>query len=308
VSARLVLPPDAPREEWLAARRPAITASEVAVILGISPFDSAFNLFFRKTGQISDDFDNDAMSLGRHLEPWIADQWAADHPEWHVFEGGLFASEERPWQMATPDRRLSGTCGPVFDPAVSLLEIKSSGSYDGWGEDGTDQIPAYYRAQVLWQLDVLGLAEAHVTCFFLATRQRRDYVVAYDVRDVHLMREAASTFLMRIEDGDPPPVDGHDATARALMELWPKVEDGEATIPAGLARRYEAAKRAAKKAKARVALAENEIRNRIGDAKTVLDPGGAKVATRSRYEVAEHVRAAYTVDKLTAPRAKKEAS
>jgi putative phage-type endonuclease len=310
VSARLVLPPDAPREEWLAARRPAITASEVAVILGISPFDSAFNLYYRKRGEISDDYDNDAMSLGRHLEPWIADRWAADHPKWHVSETGLWQSEERPWQMATPDRLLQDRGAGEHDwrERDSVLEIKSSGTYDGWGEDGTDQIPPYYRAQVLWQLDVLGLAEAHVTCFFLATRQRRDYVVAYDQADVELMRAAASTFLMRIEDGDPPPVDGHDATARALMELWPKVEDGEATIPAGLARRYEAAKKAAKKAKARVALAENEIRNRIGDAKTVLDPGGAKVATRSRYEVAEHTRAACTVDKLTAPRAKKEAS
>src|SRR5260221_100837 len=104
--ARLILPHDADRDEWLAARRLGVTASEIAVILGISPFDSPFNLYYKKTGQISEDFDNNAMSLGRHLEPWIADRWADEHPDWHIEMAGLFASVDRPWQLATPDRLL----------------------------------------------------------------------------------------------------------------------------------------------------------------------------------------------------------
>jgi len=311
MTARLILPADAPRDQWLAARRGGVTASEIAVILGISPYDSPFNLYYRKRGELTDDYDNTAMSLGRHLEPWIADQWAADHPEWTVGTGGLYASEERSWQMATPDRLLyDGLCRcPDFadvadDHADSLLEIKSSGTYDGWGDDGTDVIPAYYRAQVLWQLDVMGLAEAHVTCFFLSTRNRRDYVVAYDADDVQLMRKAAHAFMDAVEAGTPPDIDWHPATEAALKALNPKVDDDETEIAAALADRYATAcQRFAlwKRIKKQV---ENELRDAMGPHKRAT-AGGLTVATRSIYTVPEHTRPESHMDKLTPPRSKK---
>ncbi|WP_242890145.1 lambda-exonuclease family protein [Actinomadura litoris] len=311
MSARLLITPTASYEEWKAKRaelsRTAVTASEIAIVLGISPWGSAFNLYHLKRGTITDDFEDNAMSLGRHLEPWIADRWAEDHPEFGVDITGLWQSEDRPWQMATPDRYLWGLAAGERDwrKHDSLLEIKSSAGYEGWGEDGTDEIPAHIRAQVLWQLDTLGLTKGHVTCWFKHTDQRRDYVIAYDEADVDLMRCEAHSFLEAVKHGDPPPIDASAATGHALMKLWPTVEDHEAIVPAGLRRRYHAALVAQKKAKERVKRAENEIRARIGNAKTVLDPTGEKVATRSKYEVREHVRAAYTVDKLVPPRAKK---
>lgn len=288
MSARLVLPADAPREQWLAARRKGITATEIAVILGISPFDSPFNLYWRKRGEIPEDYDNTAMSLGRHLEPWIADQWAADHPEFLLCLGGLYASEERLWQMATPDRRLVESAGEpepvppvVDDEAVALLEIKSSGTYDGWGEDGTDQIPPYYRAQVLWQLDVMELETAHVTCFFLGTRSRRDYVVAYDATDVTLMRTAALEFLQRLEQGDPPDIDHHPATLGALKALHPDLEDETATVPDEVAEDYRWARGALASAEEQADHAENQLRAAMGAARKAVDKSGEPVCSRS---------------------------
>jgi len=332
VTARLVLPADAPRDEWLAKRREGITASEIAVILGISPFDSPFNLYYKKRGEIGEDFDNTAMSLGRHLEPWIADRWAADHPEWKVAPSGLYVSLARPWQMCTPDRDLYDAewydaltpeqlQAEDIDPQ-SLLEIKSSGTYEGWGEDGTDEIPAYYRAQVLWQLDTLGLAEAHVTCLFLSTRQRRDYVVAWDEADVLLMREAAREFLDRVERGDAPPIDHTPATTAALRELYPLGDDDtETEVPADLAAEYRAARAALDQARERYDLAVNRLRAAMGDARRALTPDGDPVASRSVYERTgvdtRRLRADYpdaytacrtvsTVDQITPARAKKE--
>lgn len=321
MSARLILPPDAPREEWLATRRKGVTASEIAVILGISPFDSPFNLFHKKTGTISEDFDNDAMSLGRHLEPWIADQWAADHPEWNLLPAGLYASYERPWQMATPDRRISHRARIA---CTSLLEIKSAGSYEGWGEDGTDQVPPYYRAQALWQADVWDLPGIYLTCFFLGTRQRRDYVIPYDETDVKLMREAAQMFLEMVADGEAPSIDHAPATAQALKQLYPLDEDAEdAQIPADLASDYRYAKRSLDDAQEHYDLLTNQVRALMGSAKKAMS-GKEKVATRSVYEQsrvdAKRLRAEFpdayeacrttsTVDKLTpARRAKKDAS
>ncbi|MBO0875326.1 MAG: hypothetical protein J2P19_18235 [Pseudonocardia sp.] len=66
-----------------------------------------------------------------------------------------------------------------MDPDA-LLEIKHSASYDGWGDEGTDEIPVYYRAQVLWQMDAFGLDTAYVACLFLASHTIREYVLTMD--------------------------------------------------------------------------------------------------------------------------------
>lgn len=317
MNAALLIPPDASYEEWLARRAElssnAVTASEIAAVMGISPWDSPFNLYWKKLGEIGDDFDNDKLSLRRYMEPWIADRWAADNPHFLMGLGGLWANSQRPWQMATPDRILCDRTQsdmPIETArrrALSLLEIKSSGSYDGWGEDGSDEIPVYYRAQVLWQLDTLDLDDAFVTCFFLHTEKRRDYVIGRDDDDIALMREAALKFLARIERRDPPPIDAHDATRAALKALNPKVEDEDVEVPTVIALDYEAACDAVRHADAAKAEAENRLRAAMGHAKRAVC-GGGKVATRSVYEVKEHVRSACTVDKLTPARTPKEAS
>lgn len=280
-AATLLLPHDADREEWLAARRKGVTASEIAAILGLSPWESTFGLYWKKLGVLSEDYDDDVLSLGRHLEPWIADRWAEDHPEFVVRPSGLYANRERSWQLCTPDRDLYYE---QSETVQHVLEIKSSGSYDGWGEDGTDEIPVYYRAQVLWQLDTLGLTEAHVTCFFLSSRSRRDYVVRYDTADVELMRKAALEFLDRLKNENPPPVDDHTATADALKALYPLDEDApEAEIPAALADEYERARAAYTLAESRKSEAEARLRAAMGTAKRAVS-GGQKVASRSVYE------------------------
>jgi putative phage-type endonuclease len=306
VTATLLLPHDAPREEWLDRRREGVTASEIATILGISPWDSAFNLYWRKLGEIPEDFDNTAMSLGRHLEPWIADRWAEDHPEFVIAETGLWRHDERTWQMATPDRYLLDRHSEERDHDAPL-EIKSAGSYDGWGDEGTDQIPAYYRAQVLWQLDTLGLSKAHVTCWFKQADRRRDYVAAYDIRDVDLMRQAALEFLDQLADRTPPPVDGHKATLAALKQLHPKVEDREVEVPIRLALDYEAACTNLRVAQLDKAELENRLRDLMGDAKYAYC-AGQKVATRAVYDVSQYTVQGFHVDKLIHPNAPKDPS
>lgn len=337
VTARLLIPPTATYEEWKAKRaelsRTAVTASEIATVLGISPWGSPFNLFHVKRGTITDDYEDDVLSLGRHLEPWVADRWAADHPEFGLELGGLWANTDRPWQMATPDRLLydaqcycghpPGFCQCDVDDLTAVLEIKTSGTYDGWGDDGTDEIPPYYRAQVLWQLDTLDLRIGHVTCLFLASRARRDYVIDYDDGDVKLMRDAAQEFLALVEQGTAPPIDHLPATAQALKRLHPLDEDADdAEIPADLAEDWRFAKASLDDAQDNYDLLTSKVRAAMGSSKrAVVD--GEKVATRSVYpksgvqikrlradfpDAYEACRTTSTVDKLTPSRAKKETS
>lgn len=322
-ACRLLLPHDAPRGEWLAARRRGVTATDIAVLLGISPWDSPFNLYWRKHAGLAETADNDQMSLGRYLEPWVAVRFNEIYPEFTVVHGGLYASTARPWQMCTPDRLLYPATQTASAVPLAALEIKTAGSYEGWGEDGSDSIPPYYRAQVLWQLDTLGLDEAFVCCLFLSTRQVRTYRIGYDDADVALMRQAATDFLDRLDRAEPPPLDGHTATTAALKALYAEVDDTAVEVDTDLACAYQMATEAVRKATAHKSEVENTLRAAMGAAKTAVDPGGHKVATRSVYETAgldrARLRAEWpqawaacrtttTVDKLTPSRRKDPSS
>lgn len=317
MTARLILPADAPRDEWLAARRQGVTASEVAALLGISPFESPFDLYWKKTGQIPEDFDNDRLELGRVLEPYVASRFVKAHPALFLAApAGLWGSVERPLQFATPDGLLydsaavGAECGcDLHDwrcdvneeaacclncPAwlttehlapVAVWEGKTSGTYEGWGDDGTDEVPAYIAAQVLYQMDVIGVQVGYVSCLFLATQQIRTYQLTYDTADVELMRTRATEFWQRVQDGNPPDIDGHTATTLALKRLYPGADEAEqAEVPADLATRYRTACDAVKRANERKSGVENEIRAAMGEAKYAIDPAGQKVATRSVYD------------------------
>lgn len=310
MTARLVLPPDMDRSpEWHEQRRNGITASEVAVILGISPFQSEFSLFWQKLGEVPPMEDNDVLSLGRHLEAWVADKFAADHAdEYHVLPGGLYASEARPWQMATPDRLLYSQILGVSEDPVAAWEGKTAAvDGDEWGMSGTDEIPVYYRAQALWQMDTLGVRRTHLSCLFLGSRQTRHYVVDYNPADIEVLRLAAEDFIERLTKGEPPPVDGSGSSREALKHLFPGVvPDRTAIIPQSLADDYRDACFALADAKDRRDLLENQLRAEIGTARTVLDERERKVCTRSVYEVGPSVRDGYTVDKLNPPRRPKK--
>jgi hypothetical protein len=63
-------------ERWYELRRAGVTASEIAALMGISPYESPFNLYWSKVNDWRWD-GNEYTSAGRHLEDAIADWWMA---------------------------------------------------------------------------------------------------------------------------------------------------------------------------------------------------------------------------------------
>jgi putative phage-type endonuclease len=328
VSGVLVLPGTAPRGEWLAARRGGVTASEIAVIMGLAPprWGSAYQLYHQKTGELPEDEDTDLYSLRRFMEPYVAARYLERFPHLTVSGDGrdLYAHPQRPWQMATPDRLVQDDASlgvverdGVFDiENLAALELKTSASRDGWGDDGSDIVPVCYRCQVLWQMDVLGVPAGAIACLFLPSGELRCYDFEMDAgaaADLEVMRTAALAFLRRIERGKPPEIDWRRATTAALRVLNPGLEDRETRIPAGLARRYRAACKAGDAAGRRKDEAANQIRDRLAGGRYAVDPAGARILTRSVYterrvsaalvrerypEVARDCTVESTVDKL----------
>lgn len=301
--------PTASEAEWLEARRKGVTASEIAVIMGLSPYSSPYALYHQKLGILPADGDQAVFERGRVLEPYVAEKFAAAHLEFLVMGDGrqLFAHSERPWQLATPDRELVSydvepeTGGTIPIGTVAVLECKTDAGSDEWGEPGTDEIPVHYRCQALWQMDVMGVPTAHVSCLDPARWQIREYVVTHAegcgpgrnmlaypslacaaCDDVVLMRDAARDFLGRIERQDPPDVDWRPATASALRGLYPDEDGGDIEVRASLAISYAAAVRRCKAAERRMDEMSAAVLEVIGNRRRAIDPRtGEPIATRS---------------------------
>jgi len=323
-----ILVPTPTEADWLAARRLGITASEIAVVLGLSPFDSPFGLYHRKRGDLAGAEDNMFLRVGRHLESLVCELFSELYPEFALVGDGrqLYRHPDRPWQMATPDSlifdagRYECSCGATEDAAVvcscipddvplATFEAKTSATYDDWGDEGTDEIPVHYRCQKLWQIDAMGVEAGYLACLFLPSRKLRVYEIHLDDDardDLKLMREEAALFMDRLRAGREPDADWRPATGEALKRLHPSLQDTDVTIPRTLAGQYRAACAAVKKAEQRKNLAENRIRARLGDGRRVFAPDGQAVATRQVYDVKEHVRKACTVNKLVPARTAKD--
>lgn len=322
--------PDNPR--WHEIRRGGITASEIAVVMGLSKWDSPFNLYWSKVnGWVTED--NEIMATGRHLEATIADWWTAQNIGRVVHPAGLYCHPERPWQLATPDRFV---CDPqwhdnpfpqdpnyeydhLYDAAIdALLECKwVAHSWDGWGEQGTDEVPVHYRAQCLWQLDVMGVDEVHIAA--LGPGGFRSYLVQRDESDLTLMRDAGQEFYRRLVEQDPPPLDSHTATLGALKRLHPEVGEGDVEAPLDLATDYWETRKEKARAEEELKAIEAELRELLGSTYARVVNNGRPVASRSVFEVERldvkrlraelpEVAAQYltktTTDKLTPGRAK----
>lgn len=301
---------------WYEQRRTSVSASEVAAILGLSPWQSAFDLWWlKRTGETSES-ENRAQRRGRRYEALILEDFADEHPEFHVAPVGLVRNNERPWQTCTPDGLVLEMQAWLEDEVVAnehdygppsplaVIEAKTAGSRDGWGEPGTDGIPVYYRTQVLWQMDTLGLNVAYVPVRF--GFDYAEYVVEYDEADVTLMREAAETFLESVREDRMPDPDSHKATTRRLKRLHPELVDDEVPVPATLVRQYQRARALRNAAQDRMRLAENRVRTLLGPASHgVIDLGGqTKRFSHTRSDIKERTQtvAAHTRDVINFPR------
>lgn len=262
--------------EWHQARAAGLGGSEIAAVMGLNPWESAFSLWHRKAGRIGPKEQTAAMSWGKRLEPAIAAKWSEDHPEFRTRHTGTWRSRERHWQIANPDRLLltpSRANNTLYEP-TSILEVKTAHGMDAhaWGDSGTDEIPVYYRCQVLWYLDVFGFDRCDVAVL-IGGSDYREYAIGYDPAEAAIMRDEAEIFLASIEAGDRPDIDSADTTYQVIRQLHPDIDGTEKEIPLAAADHYLSACEIAKAAADEKQYAAAIVLDHMGSAQYALRAG-----------------------------------
>lgn len=266
-------------EEWHAARANGIGASEIAAVVGLSPYQSAYALWLEKKGMIpGPDGENPLFYWGHALEPLVAARYAELHPELVVWTTGTHIHAERTWQVANVDRLVSTQAeywredrhGSLLPPTYSsLLEIKTSRFGDGFGPTGSDEIPLHVRCQVQQQMDVMGVPFADVAVL-IGGSDFRQYRIEYDEADATALREAGAAFWASLATNDTPPIDASFSTYEAVRALHPDIDGEDAELEPALYGRYALAKQDADSTADAYRQAKSEVLNAMGNARRAL--------------------------------------
>jgi len=277
---------------WLNARCYGIGASEIASVLGISPFKSALELWHEKvSGEREDLSDREPIQWGHLLEPVIIQEFARRTGRSVLHGGELLRSTEHTWAIATLD---AWTWDPQGDEKQPWpLEVKAVGARQeqAW-EDGA---PEYYVAQVQQQMLVTGCHRATIAALIGGQRMVWEDIER-DPEWVNRIVYNGERFWQRVLGQDPPPPDGSFSARRALLAMYQSDDGSDVMLSAQMADHTDAieeAKRQKDMAERVIAALENELRAALGPAtRGILSDGRV-------WTYKEQQRRGYTVQPST---------
>lgn len=251
------------REKWLKARRTGIGGSDIAVVCGLSPWQSPYALWLEKTGQVvKDDIDNEAMLWGRLHEDTVAREFARRTAMKVSKRYAILQHDCYPWMLANIDRYCIDEQG-----RRGILEVKTTCGAHREEWEG-DTIPEAYLLQVSWYMGVTGAPYGYVACLIGGNRLEYRYVPR-DEELINSLIERGGEFWRCVETLTPPDIDGHEATGEALDGLYPAaVGEDEIELPVEaltLIERYQTAKGVVKQSETDLAEWENRLKALLGD-------------------------------------------
>lgn len=188
-------------QEWRDFRKKHIGASDIAPILGISPWKTAYKLWCEKTGKVKEDEPSNFMARGTYLEhearlKYVETTSIPVMPQVQVFEK---------WDVAA-----ASLDGISIDGEV-ICEIKCPGM-NTYELARLDSIPDYYEFQMQWQLMCTGAKR----CDYFVYVDSKTFVrleVFPDLKLQNKLLDAAKAFWILVETDTPPEATDKDHVA-----------------------------------------------------------------------------------------------
>lgn len=192
------------RNQW-------IGGSDIAAVMGLSPWVTPLQLWAEKTGEVppKDLSDNEAVEMGVELEDTVARLFTKRTGLAVRRSPQRYFDKEFPWMSCQVDRLVTGT--------DELLECKTASLRSEKDWDGED-IPTHYVLQVQWQLMVTGRSVGWIAV--LIGGQKFIYKkITPDAVLIGAMREAAKLFWGMVQAKTPPDVEAEDNPF--MVKLFP---------------------------------------------------------------------------------------
>lgn len=242
-------------------RQKYIGGSDIAGILGISPWKTPLDVYLDKVQprvEITDPDKLRVLNRGKRMEPYVIDLLSEETGLEIVRRGERYL-----------DRELSFIAAEIDAEAASgeNIEIKTVSPFKAkeWGEEQSDEIPLHYAAQAMHGLMVTG-RDVCVFGVLIGGDDFRLYRIERDDATIAGIREKEVEFWQRIQGKNPP----EPSTVSDVFRLFGTKDNGMAIeaseiIQADLLA-LKSLKADAKNIEGLIALRESRIKIFMGDA------------------------------------------
>lgn len=259
--------------EQLQRRKSGLGGSEVATILGLNPYKTAYELWAEKTGRIEpeDISGKFAIRRGNDMEALVA-KWFSEDTGLTVHRvNQTLTNDEHPYLLAHIDRRIVG--------AKEGLECKTANwrMAAKFGDQGSDDVPANYLIQCVHYMIVTGWKVWHLAAELGG--DFRIYKIEYDeVLANHVAQTAHDWWVKHIVEGIEPEPQSH----RDLDLAFPNADAGtQVEASSSIAATHgelRAISHDLKALKERESALKETIKGAMGEA-SALTYAGRKIAT-----------------------------
>ncbi|MFQ8695476.1 MAG: YqaJ viral recombinase family protein [Alitiscatomonas sp.] len=218
-------------EQWLGYRRGGIGGSDVAAIMGQSPFCTGRDLYYDKRGirpVVNEDEDNwVAKAVGHRLEDLVAEIFSRKtglkvYPIRKMFRHPLY-----PFMVADVDFFID-----FPDGTTGILECKTSNYHcqDKWANDC---VPVNYEYQTRHYMATMNLNVVYIACLF--GNNENEYVIRridrdYDLEEEIINEEAYFWNEYVVKGVEPPYVEGGDLILESIRKHYGPADKDEAEI------------------------------------------------------------------------------
>ena len=198
-------------EEWREYRKQGIGGSDAAAIVGLNRYSSLYTVWADKTGRLPQTEENEAMRLGRYLEPYIADRFEEETGKKVRRNNAILKNPAYPYALANIDREIIGENAGLECKSTSELNLKRfrGGEY-----------PGNYYVQCVHYMAVTGTDRWYLAVL-IGNKVFKWFVVERDEDEIAALMEAERMFWMNhVVAETPPPVDGTEPTSETLKVIY----------------------------------------------------------------------------------------
>lgn len=251
---------EADRKKWEEVRNTGIGGSDVAVIMGLNPWKSAYALYMEKSGQVEPDdlSENEYVYWGTVLEPNVANRFAELTGK-KVRKCGTLQDDDYPYMLANVDRLVVGE--------NAGLECKTASTYKKEEWDG-ENVPDAYYCQCQWYMMVTGFDTWYIACL-IGGNHFEHKAIPRNEKFISEMRTAVIEFWENMQKGIAPEIDGSESTTEALRKQYGDVDNKNTVmLPStcnALITRYDELKATKKVLELQIEEVSNSLKAMLGE-------------------------------------------
>ncbi len=278
------------RAAWLALRGRDVTASVVGALFGAHDFMTVYELWAVKTRRVERSSEETAaMQRGRLLEPVAVQLLREQRPEWKIEHN---AAENV--YFRDPDARLGATPDVIVDApgrgrgVVQIKSVEASIYRRKWLVDGNPEPPLWIALQAAVEAYLTGAQWAAVAPLIIGHGLEMPLIeIALEDGLIDAIKGRVAEFWNVVESGlDPPPDFARDGgTIEAMHETGSsrvEVDLSTSNRIRELIDTREAARLAAKDAKAKVAEIDAEVKWMMGEAEIAHIGQGQRITWKQQ--------------------------